>query len=202
MTATVAEPTGARARQTYYWRVRNARTPQSPASAGQAWHIQPGHPGGAYCDLGHEPDPPVHHTPTLLSRSWPTGRRRDEQEFRGGCLACEWEGPVHSGDGFGDGDNEAVEDAHDHCFPGWRTLPPITTVEDRWAVPRSWSRWAQLIARYPVGWENQGAPVVAWRRYRREAHAPPHAGRPRYELHVTRPPRDRGRRPADQEALF
>ncbi|GAA3082716.1 hypothetical protein GCM10010449_03290 [Streptomyces rectiviolaceus] len=109
---------------------------------------------------------------------------------------------MHSGDGFGDGDNEAVEDAHDHCFPGWRTLPPITTVEYRWAVPRSRSRWAQLIARYPVGWIDQGAPVVAWSRHRREAHLPPHAGRPRYELRVTRPRSNRGRHPTDQGALF
>ncbi|WP_327436047.1 DUF6349 family protein [Streptomyces sp. NBC_01201] len=202
MTATVAELTGARARQTYYWRVRNARTRHRPESAGQAWHIQAGHPSGAYCDLGHELDPPSHHAPTLLARSRPTGRRGDEQEFRGGCLACEWEGPVHSGDGFGDGDNEAVEDAHDHCFPGWRRLPPITTVEDRWAVPRSRSRWAQLTAQYPPGWINQCAPVLAWSRYRREAHAPPHAGRPRYELRVTRPPSNLGHHPADQRALF
>ena len=201
MTA-VTEPTGARARQTYYWRVRNARTRQSPASAGQAWHIQPGHPGGAYCDLGHELDPPTHHAPTLLSRSRPTGRRVDEQEFRGGCLACDWEGPVHSGDGFGDGDNEAVEDAHDHAFPSWRTLPPITMVEDRRTILRSPSRWAQLTSRYPPGWIDKGAPVVAWRRYRREAHAPPHAGRPRYELRITRPLSNRGKRSTDQEALF
>lgn len=202
MTATPAQPTGARARQTYYWRVRNARTRLRPESAGQAWHIHPGHPGGAYCDLGHELDPPEHHTPSLLSRSQPTRRRGDEQEFCGGCLACEWEGPVHRGDGFGDGDNEAVEDAHDHCFPGWRTLPPITTVEDRWTVPQSRSGWAQLTAPYPAGWVDQGAPVVAWRRHRREAHLPPHAGRPRYELRVPRPRSDRSRRPAGQEALF
>ncbi|MFB4424687.1 DUF6349 family protein [Streptomyces sp. QL37] len=202
MTATVAQLTGARARQTYYWRVRNARTRHRPESAGQAWHIQAGHPGGAYCDLGHELDPASHHAPTLLARSRPTGRRGDEQEFRGGCLACEWEGPVHSGNGFGDGDNEAVQDAHDHCFPGWRRLPPITTVEDRWAVPRSRSRWAQLTAQYPPGWINQCAPVLAWSRYRREAHAPPHAGRPRYELRVTRPPSNLGHHPADQRALF
>ncbi|MFJ8953491.1 DUF6349 family protein [Streptomyces sp. NPDC102381] len=44
------------------------------------------------------------------------------------------------------------------------------------AHPRS--RWDQLISRYPAGWVDQGAPIVAWRRYRREAHAPPHAGRP------------------------
>ncbi|WP_371792264.1 DUF6349 family protein [Streptomyces sp. NBC_01471] len=69
MTAPVTEPTGARARQTYYWRVRNARTSPPTASAEQAWHIHPGHPGGAYCDLGHELDPPAHHTPPLMSRS-------------------------------------------------------------------------------------------------------------------------------------
>ncbi|OON73233.1 DUF6349 family protein [Streptomyces tsukubensis] len=202
MTATVAEPSGARARQTYYWRVRNARTRHRPETAAQAWHIQPGHPGGAYSDLGHELDPPAHHAPTLLSRSRPTGRRGEKQEFRAGCLACGWEGPVYSGGGFGDGDNDAVEDAHDHAFPGWRTLPPINTVEDRWAVPRSRSRWAQFIARYPAGWVEQGAPVVAWRRHHREAHRPPYAERPRYELHVPRPPRAQSRRPADQEALF
>ncbi|MFB7085751.1 DUF6349 family protein [Streptomyces sp. NPDC056296] len=95
-----------------------------------------------------------------------------------------------------------MEEAHDHAFPGWRTLPPITTVEDRWAVPRSRSRRAQLIARYPAGWIDQGAPVVTWRRYRREAHAPPYAGRPRYELRITRPSRGRGHRPAGQGALF
>lgn len=75
MTATVAEPSGARARQTYYWRVRNARTRHRPKTTAQAWHIQPGHPGGAYSDLGHELDPRAHHAPTLLSRSRPTGRR-------------------------------------------------------------------------------------------------------------------------------
>lgn len=145
---------------------------------------------------------PAHHAPTLLSRSRPTGRRGDEQEFRGGCLTCDWEGPVHRGSGYGDGDNEAVEDAHDHAFPGWRTLPPITKVEDRWSVLQSRSRWAQLTSQYPAGWIDQDAPVLTWRRYRREAHIPPHAGRPRYELRVTRPPSDWGRRPTDQGVLF
>lgn len=202
MTATITEPTGARARQTHYWRVRNARTrdlaKQNPA---RTWHIQPGHPGGAYCDLGHELDPPAHHTPTLLSRSRPPGRR-DEQEFRGGCLTCDWEGPVHRGDGYGDGDNAAVEDAHDHAFPGWRTLPPITRVKDRWEIPQSRSRWNQLTSQYPAGWVDQGAPLLAWSRHRGEAHAPPHRGCPRYELRRDRPPSDRGERPTDQGALF
>ncbi|MEV7090115.1 DUF6349 family protein [Streptomyces sp. NPDC093085] len=202
MTETTSTPTGARARQTYYWRVRNARTPRPPTSAAEEWHIRPGHPGGAYSDLGHDLSPPAHHAPTLLSRSKPTGRRGNEQEFRGGCLICHWEGPIHRGGGYGDGDNEAVEDAHDHAFPGWRTLPPITRVEDRWAVPQSRNRWAQLTSQYPEGWVDQGAPIVAWSRYRREAHVPPHAGRPRYELRIPRPPSSRDRPFPDQRALF
>ncbi|UNZ18198.1 hypothetical protein HC362_15255 [Streptomyces sp. 891-h] len=109
---------------------------------------------------------------------------------------------MHCGEGFGDGDNESVEEAHDHAFPGWRTLPPITKAEDRWAVPRSRSRWTQLTAQYPAGWIDQGAPVLACRRYRREAHAPPHAGRPRYELHTPWPPSSQGKRPTDQGTLF
>ncbi|GAA2242159.1 hypothetical protein GCM10010232_31540 [Streptomyces amakusaensis] len=201
MTATTVEPSGARPRQTNYWRVRNGRTREPIESAPRTWHIRPGHPGGEYSDLGHELDPPEHHTPTLLTRSRRTGRR-EEEEFRGGCLACDWEGAVHRGDGYGDGDNEAVEDAHDHAFPGWRELPPLTTVEDRWALPRDRGRWTQLISRYPPGWPDRGAPLVAWSRHRREAHAPPHRGRPRYELHVARPPAGPRPRTVDQETLF
>ncbi|HEY8980783.1 MAG TPA: DUF6349 family protein [Streptomyces sp.] len=193
----MTEPTGARARQTYYWRVRNARTPAPAQSAPRTWHIQPGHPGGAYCDLGHELDPLAHHTPTLLARSRQSGCR-EQQEFRGGCLACDWEGPVRCGDGG----NDAVEDAHDHAFPGWRALPPITRVRDRWEIPQSRHRWVQLISRYPAGWVDRGAPLVVWNRHRSEAHAPPHAGRPRYELRVDRPPNSRDADPTNQEALF
>ncbi|MFD7580968.1 DUF6349 family protein [Kitasatospora sp. NPDC059817] len=201
MTAITVEPTGARARQTLYWRVRNGRTPEPTDSAPRTWHIRHGHPGGEYSDLGHELEPPKHHAPTLLTRSRRTGRR-EAQEFRGGCLACGWEGSVHRGAGYGDGDNQAVEDAHDHAFPGWRELPPLTTTEDRWALPHDRARWAQLTSRYPPGWLDQGAPLVAWSRHRREAHAPPHRGRPRYELRVGRPPANPRTRHAAQEALF
>lgn len=202
MTATITEPTGARARQSYYWRVRNARTRAlRKQSAAQTWHIQPGHPGGAYCDLGHELAPPEHHVPTLLSRSRP-GPRDEREEFRGGCLACDWEGPVHRGRGYGDGDNTAIEDAHDHAFPGWRTLPPITKAKDRWEIPADRRRWSQLTSLYPAGWLDQGAPLLVWSRYRREAHLPPHPRRPRYELRIDRPPSNRGTRPTDQGALF
>ncbi|MGX1483169.1 hypothetical protein RKD45_002245 [Streptomyces griseus] len=163
MTATVAELTGARARQTYYWRVRNARTRHRPESAGQAWHIQAGHPGGAYCDLGHGLDPPSHHAPTLLARSRPTGRRGTSRSSAAGASRASGKAPCTPATGSG-------------------------TVTTR--------RW------YPPGWINQCAPVLAWSRYRREAHAPPHAGRPRYELRVSRPPSNLGHHPADQRALF
>ncbi|WP_442922066.1 DUF6349 family protein [Microbispora sp. ATCC PTA-5024] len=42
---------------------------------------------------------------------------------RGACLGCEWEGPDRSRE------TEAVEDAHDHVWPGWN-CPPV-----RWSLP-------------------------------------------------------------------
>ncbi|MGW7292865.1 DUF6349 family protein [Streptomyces xiamenensis] len=202
MTATAAGPAGARARQTFYWRVRNARTralaKQSPAST---WHIQPGHPGGAYSDLGHDLDPPAHCAPTLLSRT-KASAGRDAQEFRGGCLACDWEGPVHRGGGHGDGDNEAVEDAHDHAFPGWRSLPTTIRATDGWQTPYQRGRWNWLRSLYPEGWMDRGAPLLAWGRHRREAHRPPHRRCPRYELRLTRPPNHQDEQLADQGKLF
>jgi hypothetical protein len=200
VTETTTEPTGARARQTYYWQVRNARTRTlRNQKAAETWHIQPGHSGGVYSDLGHELDPPDHHTPTLLSRSRP-GTRDDE--FRGGCLHCDWEGPAHRGDRWGEADNSAIEDAHDHAFPGWRTLPSITKVKDRWEIPRNQRLWNQLTALYPAGWVERGAPLLVWSRYHHEPHDPPYRGRPRYELRIDKAPTHRGGHPAEQDALF
>ncbi|WP_024760901.1 DUF6349 family protein [Streptomyces exfoliatus] len=201
MTTVVTESTGARARQTYFWRVRNGRTKAPAGSAEQSWHIQPGHPGGAYSDVGHELHPTVHHTPTLLSRTPPSGSRAQPEEFRGGCLTCNWEGPVRRGRGSGDGDNEVVEDAHDHAFPGWRTLPSVVRVADRWEVPGDRRRWARLSALYPTGWVDDGAPILVRRRFRSEVHAPPHRRRLRYELRIEAPI-GRAKRATDQGALF
>ena len=39
--------------------------------------------------------------------------------WRGACLGCGWHGPTR------DNENLAVEDAHDHAWPGWRTLPIV-----------------------------------------------------------------------------
>ncbi|MEU4199178.1 DUF6349 family protein [Streptomyces sp. NPDC026294] len=201
MTAPLTEPTGARARQTYYWRVRNARTRAlAKQCAAQTWHIQPGHPGGAYCDLGHELDPPGHHAPTLLTRSRPG--RRDEQEFRGGCLACGWEGPVHRGRGYGDGDNSAIEDAHDHAFPGWRALPAVAKAQGVWGLARSERLWRHITVGYPPGWTGAGAPLLVRARYCKEPHDPPYERRPRYELRVSREDQQATAVPTEQKTLF
>ena len=39
--------------------------------------------------------------------------------YRGACFGCGWHGPAH------DRENPAVEDAHDHAWPGWRDLPIV-----------------------------------------------------------------------------
>lgn len=197
---TVPEPQGARARQTYYWQVRNARTRAlQRVNACETWHIEAGHPGGAYCDLGHGPIPPEHHTPTLLTRR--TYGRHDDQ-YRGGCLSCDWEGPAHASNVYGEAENRAVDDAHDHAFPGWRDLPTITKVKDSWDLPRNRRLWQQITTLYPSGWVDHGAPLLVWARYRDEPHDPPYRGRPRYELRVDKPPQQTAPRTTDQEALF
>ena len=201
VTATVVDPTGARARQTYYWRVRNARTRHRPESAGQVWHIQPGHPGGAYCDLGHELDPPAHHARPCSPAAGRTAAGGTSRSSGAGALRASGKAPSTPETGSGTVTTRRWR-TRTTTVPRLADAAAITTVDDRWAVPRNRSRWAQLIAGYPAGWMDQGAPVVAWRRYRREAHLSPHAGRPRYEIHVTRPPLDRRRRPPDQGALF
>ncbi|MEQ1698954.1 MAG: DUF6349 family protein [Ilumatobacteraceae bacterium] len=53
--------------------------------------------------------------------------------YRGACLGCGWAGTAHADD-----ENAAVEDAHDHSWPGWRELPIVprrpddTKAQDKW----------------------------------------------------------------------
>ncbi|MFJ4800149.1 DUF6349 family protein [Streptomyces murinus] len=201
MTAISPEPAGARARQTYYWQVRNARTRAlATQCAEQTWRIQPRHPGGVYSDVGHELDPPEHHTPTVLYRSSPDPR--GGKEFRGACLSCDWEGAVHRGFGFGDADDVAIEDAHDHAFPDWQSLPTTAEIKDQRGIYRNPYKWDQLASRYPAGWAQNGAPLLVWSRNRYHRHDPPCQARPRYELRIRKPPVPQSRQPAKQEALF
>ncbi|WP_327393793.1 DUF6349 family protein (plasmid) [Streptomyces sp. NBC_01186] len=182
---------GARARQSFHWRVRMARTRRLQLrDAYRFWHIRPGHPGGAWADTGHELDPPEDHTPTLLTRR----TSDDAEEYRGACLACTWEGEERTGR---TADRAAVEDAHDHAFPGWRTLLPLLGP----ARQDNTRAWALARALYPPHWLDAGAPQLVRRATPSPRYDPPSTREPRYRLHM--PPPARTRTPVPEPpALF
>ncbi|TDC12943.1 hypothetical protein E1265_28930 [Streptomyces sp. 8K308] len=185
-TADPVEPRGAVERQHRYWRIRNARTRalQALLPAGRAWHIAPGHPGGAYSDLGTGPGVRDRHLPTLLTRD--VDDRRQEI-YRGGCLGCAWEGSEHGGRGWREGANQAVEDAHDHAFPSWRSLP-VLDLRTAASPHRAERLWRGITTRYPSGWVDAGAPALCTRPGADALHLPPSGRYPRYRLFVKKPP--------------
>ncbi|MFC1403194.1 DUF6349 family protein [Streptacidiphilus cavernicola] len=188
------QPQGARARHTHYERARNGvLSPFGDTTGTGLWHIRAGHPGGAYSDLGHELDLPAEHTPTVLTRYDRSGR---DDSSLGACLRCTWEGSRRSGPGAL---NRAVEDAHDHAFPGWRTLPTLPPAADGHGRRRDWHAVAGC---YPAGWLDRGAPVLRPAVGRGDQHRPPHAARPRYELRIVRPAGPNTDTPDGQEPLF
>lgn len=126
------------------------------------WEIHLGHPGAAPGQLTKPLTPTALHLPTILvCPSTATRPRR----FRGACLRCEHEGPDRSG---AEGEAQAIEDAHDHAFPQWRTLPavrPAPAAAEYDPVARS--RWRrQIDAAYPAGWFDRGGPIVMLREQR------------------------------------
>ena len=100
--------------------------------------------------------------------------------YRGACLHCDWEGPVR------DDHNGAVEDAHDHAWPGWRALPCVprrpesgTSVERKTVM----TRWAETINdAYPNGWLEDGGPIRTVRGEYGTRHVPGHTGFGGYDL--------------------
>ena len=80
---------------------------------------------------------------------------------RGMCTWCDWEGENRASE------KEAVYDALDHSWPGWRDLPvlnsrPITAssakdkkIADRWL--------ANAESLYPLNWIRQGGPILTAR---------------------------------------
>lgn len=90
--------------------------------------------------------------------------------YRGACTGCDWEGLIR------DGEMPAVEDAHDHAWPGWRELPVITArkPKDAKAAAR-W--WQEVAAACPAGWIASGGPVRIARDGRHNgSHGTPHGG--------------------------
>lgn len=67
------------------------------------------------------------------------------------CTNCDWwTEPC-------DGTNAAVEAFHDHCWPGWRDLPVITT------KPKGMAYAYPFPDDYPEAWKVPGAPTIDWR---------------------------------------
>ncbi|GAA1768592.1 DUF6349 family protein [Nonomuraea bangladeshensis] len=136
------EPRGAAA--------RFAARRQLPIGEGRGmWGIYFGHPG-ANARGDDFPSTAPEHRPTLLARvvdepSW-------HQLYRGACLGCDWEGETRQSGG------DAVEDAHDHAWPGWRDLPAVKPPKSNHA------RWLVEVGRaYPPGWLEAGGPIVTVR---------------------------------------
>jgi hypothetical protein len=88
--------------------------------------------------------------------------------WRGACRGCDWEGPERPGEDL------AAEDAHDHAWPGWRSLPVVPrppAVQDRATAAgrAAITRWAAAAsAVYPAGWLEAGGPVRTMRDSPRE----------------------------------
>lgn len=82
--------------------------------------------------------------------------------YRGECTGCDWEGPVRGCEA------EAVEDAHDHSWPGWRDLPIVPRPPNvgmnpkaRHAAVQKWL--AEVTKVMPAGWIETGGPIITER---------------------------------------
>jgi hypothetical protein len=80
---------------------------------------------------------------------------------RGICLGCGWSGPIR--DNERGGSHLAVEDAHDHAFPGWRELP-VVPKRPEWgegqAARKAMARWVEHMHEvYPADWLERGGPI-------------------------------------------
>ncbi|MGP8302030.1 DUF6349 family protein [Streptomyces inhibens] len=173
--STPPEPFGAVARHTAFL----PRFWDKSQNVRDIWRIDYGHPGFSQ----HTPPGPTdNHQPTVITRSWnqPAPHRPEETWpylHRGACLACTWEGPDRRRT------DEAVEDAHDHTHPGWRTLPPLPERRGR-----HWLTHATHI--YPEGWFDRGGPTRTLRTGIEKWHLPGKAPGGGYDLAVEPPKKE------------
>ncbi|WP_433235303.1 DUF6349 family protein [Streptosporangium sp. CA-135522] len=142
------EPRGAVARHTLW-----VQTPMGVRSG--LWCIYINHPGFN----GHG-GPVVStaplHRPTVLYLGF-----RSHSLKRGACLGCEWdEGEDRRQE------REAVEDAHDHAWPGWRDLPAVLPPPGAAGFdPKVLARWRVKVDKaYPPGWLEAGGPIITVRK--------------------------------------
>lgn len=90
------------------------------------------------------------------------GRRSDDPTFQGPgglvyrvyCFDCRWWTPIRSGD-----QSSPTIDYLDHCWHGWRDLPPIPfTKKNRMGAPHV----SEIPDGYPEEWKVPGAPSINW----------------------------------------
>jgi Family of unknown function (DUF6349) len=92
-------------------------------------------------------------------------RTYDGSRYRGMCFGCAWRGPER------DSENNATEDAHDHVFPEWRSLPAIEPY--RYDDQAKRARLAQrFVALYPAGWSERHGPTGTCRDTAATRHVP------------------------------
>lgn len=100
--------------------------------------------------------------------------------YRGACLHCVWEGEIRADH------NSAVEDAHDHAWPGWRDLPIVArrpAPGASKAQAAAMHRWVAAVNdAYPGGWLESGGPIRTARCYHGTRHIPDHTGFGGYDL--------------------
>ncbi|MFG2022271.1 DUF6349 family protein [Streptomyces sp. NPDC048825] len=161
--------TGAIARQRHFTALRNA----DGEVLRRTWSIEYGDPGFT-TQFGTPPDPSPHHAATSMFKAVADAR----WIHRGACLACPWEGPDRPRR------DAAIEDAHDHTHPKWRTLPIIDPARSG----RGSKTWLlHLTATYPEGWFDVGGPLRLYATPpfdRHEAGRAPGGG---FILHTARP---------------
>jgi hypothetical protein len=100
--------------------------------------------------------------------------------YRGACYGCTWEGEARTRE------NDAVEDAHDHAWPGWRQLPTVPRRPDsgtsatQKAANATWSDHVNRL--YPDGWLEAGGPIRTARAASGTRHVPDRTGFGGYDL--------------------
>ncbi|MDX3100494.1 DUF6349 family protein [Nonomuraea angiospora] len=152
-------------------------------------HPDPG-PDGGHCRV-------TIRRPRLGGRGF--GKPGDDParwRYRSYCGGCGHEGPDRTSE------KDAVEDGHDHAYPGWREMPIVAHrphTHKRGPI----ARWeAAVAAAYPAGWLERQGPVLELRHGLGSRHVPGLAPGGGYLMAVMRPEPKAARQPEVQQALF
>lgn len=78
-------------------------------------------------------------------------------EFLAACHGCDWRAePVQF-------ESEATEAAHDHAFPGWRSLPVLPRLPNELTDQQRRELLALIARLYPSDWVDRHGPVLTRR---------------------------------------